>query len=425
MKSIGMNPDDLNQNHHSPHTPAEQPVLQATPMHDLSDFAVDSQADSAMDSPNLNSGLSQIASWPFKKIFSGLEWCFGVVTMISLLTICAAIPILQFITLGYFLEISSRIVREKKVRAGFVGIRQAARIGGWALGTLMVWGPAFNLAGIFNDAQILLTESKQLQPFNVSLGFIVLLTIPYTLWAWFRGARLRHFIWPAPVRFFRTILKRETYRLAVTGFWEFMSTLHLRELFLLGFFGFLGAAAWLLLPVLLCIGGTQLPESLRGISSLIGLPLLAITLIYLPVLQTRFSVERRLRVFWELKETRVIFKRAPIALWISMFAVWAFALPVYLAKIQLTPREVFLLPTVVFVVFAWPSRMLMGWAFSRARSRTANRNVISIWLARLAIIPVVFLYAGVVFLSRYTSWYGDWSLFEQHALLIPIPLLGG
>ena len=81
-----------------------------------------------------------------------------------------------------------------------------------------------------------------------------------------------------------------------------------------------------------------------------------------------------------------------------MFAVWAFALPVYLAKIQLTPREVFLLPTVVFVVFAWPSRMLMGWAFSRANSRTANRNVISIWLARLAIIPVVFLYAGGVFL---------------------------
>ena len=160
MKSIGMNPDDLNQNRHSPHTPAEQPVLQATPMHNLSDFAVDSQADSAMDSPNLNSGLSQIVSWPFKKIFSGLEWCFGVVTMISLLTICAAIPILQFITLGYFLEISSRIVREKKVRAGFVGIRQAARIGGWALGTLMVWGPAFNLAGIFNDAQILLTESS-------------------------------------------------------------------------------------------------------------------------------------------------------------------------------------------------------------------------------------------------------------------------
>ena len=43
--------------------------------------------------------------------------------MICLLTICAAIPILQFITLGYLLEISGNIVRQGKVRAGFVGIR--------------------------------------------------------------------------------------------------------------------------------------------------------------------------------------------------------------------------------------------------------------------------------------------------------------
>ena len=142
-------------------------------------------------------------------------------------------------------------------------------------------------------------------------------------------------------------------------------------------------------------------------------------------MQTRYAVERRFKVFLEIKETRAVFKLAPIALWISMLSVWAFALPVYLAKIQLTPREVFLLPTLVFVIFAWPSRILMGWAYGRADKQKTNRNIISIWLARLAIIPVVSIYAGVVFLSRYTSWYGDWSLFEQHALLIPIPLLGG
>ena len=153
--------------------------------------------------------------------------------------------------------------------------------------------------------------------------------------------------------------------------------------------------------------------------------MLAIVLIYLPILQTRFAVERNFRVFFEVRAVQAIFKRAPIALWISMLSVWAFALPVYLAKIQLTPREVFLLPTVVFVVFAWPSRMLMGWAYGRAYKRMANRNFISIWFSRLAIIPIVFIFAGIVFLSRYTSWYGDWSLFEQHALLIPIPLLGG
>ena len=134
-----------------PHTPAEQPVLQATPMHNLSDFAVDSQADSAMDNPNLNSDLSQIASWPFKDILR-----IGVVLRCShddIVTnnLCNH----PHPTVHYARLLSGNIVTyrpREKVRAGFVGIRQAARIGGWALGTLMVWGPAFNLAGIFNDA---------------------------------------------------------------------------------------------------------------------------------------------------------------------------------------------------------------------------------------------------------------------------------
>ncbi len=395
--------------------------MQAEPIHNLSAYSSD-MVTTAEDSVK---GSTSLISWPIQKFAQSVEWCFGVVSMVSLLTLCAAIPILQFITLGYFLEISSRIVKERKVRAGFVGIRKAARIGGFLVGTSIVWTPVFNVVGIFNDAIILLTDSEEVRPFGINLTILILLTIGYTLWAWIRGGRLRHFIWPAPVRFFKTVWKKETYTETITGFWDFVAALRLRELFLQGFYAFLGTAAWLLVPVLLCIGGTQLPEGLRGLSSLIGLPLLALVLIYLPIMQTRYSVQREASVFLDVRAIRTLFKRAPIALWISMVSVWAFALPVYLAKIQLTPREVFLLPTMVFVLFSWPSRMLMGWAYGRANKREENRNVISIWLARLAIIPVVSIYAGVVFLSRYTSWYGDWSLFEQHALLIPIPLLGG
>ena len=396
--------------------------MQAAPVHDLSQFS--KSVDLVADEKKTFS-IVTILSWPFQKTARVFEWFFGIAAMISLLTICAAIPILQFFTLGYLLEISARIVQRRKVRAGFVGIRKAARIGGFVLGTTLVWLPAFNLSGIFHDAHILLDDADKLRPFGANLWVTILLTVLYTLWAWLRGGKLRHFLWPAPIRFFKSILKREIYLNAVEGFWGFVNSLHLTELFTLGLRGFLGAAVWLFIPVLFCIGGTQLAAGFRGLSTLIGLPMLAIVLIYLPILQTRFAVERNFRVFFEVRAAQAIFKRAPIALWISMLSVWAFALPVYLAKIQLTPREVFLLPTVVFVVFAWPSRMLMGWAYGRACKRMANRNFISIWFSRLAIIPIVFIFAGIVFLSRYTSWYGDWSLFEQHALLIPIPLLGG
>ena len=39
-------------------------------------------------------------------------------------------------------------------------------------------------------------------------------------------------------------------------------------------------------------------------------------------------------------------------------------------------------------------------------------------------LPVVAFYVVFVFLTGYTSWFGVWSLFEQHALLIPVPFVG-
>ena len=44
-------------------------------------------------------------------------------------------------------------------------------------------------------------------------------------------------------------------------------------------------------------------------------------------------------------------------------------------------------------------------------------------LGRLAIIPVALFYVLVVFLAQYTSWGGAWSLFDQHAFLLPVPFL--
>ena len=418
MNDAPTTPDNAVQSDNGGH-----PALQAVPIQEQSEFETNVNQDSFQK--NGATLTLALLSWPFRKVAHIVEWLFGVASMIGLLTICAAIPILQFVALGYLLEISTRIVQRKKVREGFVGIHRAARIGGFVLGTALVWLPAYNVSGIYHDAHILLADADELRPFGINLSIVILLTSIYTIWAWVRGGKLRHFLWPAPIRFFKSVFKRDLYLQTIEDFWIFVASLHLKELFVLGFCGFLGAAAWLFLPVLLCIGGTQLPEGLRGLATLFGLPLLALVLVYLPIMQTRYAVERRFKVFLEIKETRAVFKLAPIALWISMLSVWAFALPVYLAKIQLTPREVFLLPTLVFVIFAWPSRILMGWAYGRADKQKTNRNIISIWLARLAIIPVVSIYAGVVFLSRYTSWYGDWSLFEQHALLIPIPLLGG
>ena len=46
------------------------------------------------------------------------------------------------------------------------------------------------------------------------------------------------------------------------------------------------------------------------------------------------------------------------------------------------------------------------------------------WASRLAMLPLVAIYALVVYFTQYLSWYGVWSLYEQHAFGVPAPFLG-
>jgi hypothetical protein len=88
------------------------------------------------------------------------------------------------------------------------------------------------------------------------------------------------------------------------------------------------------------------------------------------------------------------------------------------------PREAAWLPSLVFVVFIFPARLLTGWSCGLARRRLKNRNFLLRQAARLAMLPVVAFYVFIVFFTQYTSWHGVASLYEQHAFLVPVPFLG-
>ena len=45
-------------------------------------------------------------------------------------------------------------------------------------------------------------------------------------------------------------------------------------------------------------------------------------------------------------------------------------------------------------------------------------------MGRFGVIPIVFIYVLMVYVTQYLSWHGVWSLFEQHAFLVPAPMLG-
>jgi hypothetical protein len=127
---------------------------------------------------------------------------------------------------------------------------------------------------------------------------------------------------------------------------------------------------------------------------------------------------------FEVRKLRRAFGRAPLAFLVALAVTLALALPLYLLKIEIVPREAAWLPSVLFVVSIFPTRVLSGWALARASRRYAPRRWVFRWASRLAMLPLVAFYVLLVYFTQYLSWYGVWSLYEQHAFLVPAPFLG-
>jgi hypothetical protein len=239
-----------------------------------------------------------------------------------------------------------------------------------------------------------------------------------------RGGRLRYFLWPFNFAWLIGQLFRGGYYAgARDAVWDFVVSLRLPHYFMLGLRGFAVAFAWLALPVsLLALGHSRAPGA--PVLGFLGAVLLAIVVLYLPFLQLRVAATNRLAAGFNVFAVRDGFRKAP---WASSFAVVAtllFALPLYLLKIEIVPREAAWLPGLVFLAFIFPARLLAGWAMGRARKRAEPRHRFFRWTGRLPLLPAAGFYVLIVFFTQYTSWNGVWSLYEQHAFLVPVPFFG-
>ena len=300
------------------------------------------------------SGLPRRA---FHWFASVLDWLFGFLALIFGLAALSVIPILNCFSLGYLLEASGRVAGEKgRLSAGFVGVRKAAVLGRIVIGAWLFILPVRFVAGMWRDAELIAPGSPNSVAWRIGLIILTVLAVAHIAWACIRGGRIRHFLWPAPVRFFRWIGRPGTYTNMRDTTLDYLASLRLPHYFWLGARGFVGAVIWLALPVAILIGASHIPNSGgAAIVALIGAGLLAIVVLYLPFLQTHFARENRFAALFEIRTVRSLFRRAPIAFWIALLITLLFALPLYLLKIQLTPREVAWLPSLLFVVFIFPA----------------------------------------------------------------------
>jgi hypothetical protein len=415
---------------------------------------------------------------PFYWMYTAFEWAFGIPCLIVALAVLSVIPVVQFVTLGYLLEVSGRIARTARwrdrlprgltgfglylgqllLRLGscFIGVRQAARLGYFVLGAWLLLLPLRFVSSYALSAQLIDPDGPTARAWRIGLIVLTMLTAALILPALFLMLLFCRALaaWWHGEPFVLLGRLRHGYSEARDAVWEFVVSLRLPYYLWLGFRGLFGTLAWLVVPItLIVLGrliGQQGTQQAGGVGFLVGFAgavMLMFVVVQLPFLQVRFAAENRFLALFEWDRVVRQFCRAPLAFAIACIAVLVFALPLYLLKIEVGPREAtevpgqaFLyqarlllldetlftrFPELVFIVFILPARVLSGWAYARSvrcRFRWWNYGLIPVAFATT--LPVVAFYVLAVFLSQYTSWKGLASLYEQHAFLLPVPFVG-
>ena len=318
---------------------------------------------------------------------------------------------------------SGRVQQTGRIRDGLIGFRPASIFGGWVAGIWISCWPIRFAMDLARDAALIDPNGDMPTAWKTGIPAGILLTTGHILWALARGGKMRHFIWPAPIRFAKWAIRGSNQSVPGMSLGIRWSDLAIGDCFAVGLGGFLGAIAWLGLPVLIILSAGQLPKGPGILVSLIGGLLLAWVSVYLPFLQTQFAAEPNWRNLFAVGRIRGHFKKAPMAFVAGLLITLLFSLPLYLLKVELAPRELAWLPGVLFVVFIFPARLACGWAMHRAIQRDQTSFFLWRWIGRLGVAVIGVAYGMLVFFTQFLSWNGTWSLLEQHAFMVPAPWL--
>lgn len=358
-----------------------------------------------------------------RRISPVLDWLFGLAALIVLVAACSVIPVLNFLSLGYLLHVSGTVARTGRLRDGFIGVRKASVFGSIAAGIWIVVWPSRILSTFWKDAELIAPGSGTARVWYAALILVTIITVLHILWASVRGGKLWHFLWPQPLRLLRRLRAPDKVSGLQHTITDYIVGLRLPFYFWLGLRGFIGALAWLIVPVAILMAAPRLAVGGTVIVSLIGGILLFLVVIHLPFLQANFAQSGRFKALFEWREVRRQFARAPLAFWFALLVTLLFAIPLYLLKIELTPQELAWAPSLLFVIFIFPARILTGWALSRALRHEQPRHWFARWTARLGILPVALAYVLANYFVPFLASNGVLSLLEQHAFLVPAPLM--
>ncbi|SFI77236.1 DUF4013 domain-containing protein [Planctomicrobium piriforme] len=367
---------------------------------------------------------------PWRHPLRALAWAirglFGLASLLFLLAVIAAIPGVNFLALGYLLDVEGRLGRSGRFRDGFPLLRDAPRIGSLALGIYLWLLPLRLISGIAADAHLIDPGGRSdvfaHLALNIAWGVITI----HLILALARGGSLPTFFRPLKNALWlrRQLASGRYLSDASQHVRSFLARLKIRQNFWLGVRGFGVAFIWLALPTAL-YAAVRRPEGGSVLVMLIGGVCLTVVLSWAPFLQARFATENRFRSGLQLREVRTLWRYAPWSWALATVIVYALALPLYLFKAFLLPPDAMWPITLIFVASIYPTRVMTGWAYHRACARKEAGKKPVYWLFRglcsLLLMSVLGFYVFLLYFTQFISEAGRAVLFQHHALLLPVP----
>ena len=190
---------------------------------------------------------------PLRCIGWTVRMAFGVATLIALLAIVAAVPVLNLLVLGYFLEAEGRVVRSGRFRDGFPLLGFAPRLGSIAIGFLLFLGPLLLINGFAADARLIDPDGSVARRWTTVLNIASIAVGVHLTLALARGGTLGCFL--RPLKNLRWLIGqvreqgvRNAYLKADETLANGLKATQPGQLFWLGLRGLIGGMIWLVPP---------------------------------------------------------------------------------------------------------------------------------------------------------------------------------
>lgn len=377
-----------------------------------------------ISSPVRSKTLGRLAS----TLYRFARGVFQYLSLVTFLAVMTALPLVQLIAFGYLLDVAGRLARGERL-ADAVAWRETA--GRWGLAVMVLFLLSLPIQ-LFSHwavaAEIISPNALNARLLRLAAVVMALFALAYVSWAWVRGGRLKHYLWPAPILWLKSFWRPSVWLGGADRLIQMVRNLELIRLLWLGIRGALATLIWLLPATVIIAVERNGRTGVAGLVGAIAFICLGIALMYLPMLQANFAAENRFLAMFSVRKIRQDFKHAPWAWWWAMFATLVLLpIPLYLLKIEPPPSELIWLPTWFFILLMMPARIACGLALRRARRlplKTGWWSRLIRWTARLATPPLVAIYLLFVYLSQYLSWDGLQTWIQQHAVLVPVPFVG-